>query len=115
MSFGLTHLQWFPGDDRPVSRTEYTYLPMAPSSIGISVGPSSLRDQSDDTPGDAVLTEGEPRVIGGRSGWVSRIGDQGIVFSYRCGEIQGESLWCLVRAATKFGEQVLHDFVASIQ
>lgn len=113
VGFGLTHLQWFPGNDVPVSQTEYTYPPLAPTSIGITVGPASLWALKDGTSGEEVLMRGEPSMIGDKQGF-AEFGETGWLFSFRCGSTGAEDVWCVVRAHSKIGRQGFEEFVASI-
>jgi hypothetical protein len=113
IGFGQTSLQWFPGNETPLSHTEYTYQPLAPTSIGIAVGPAFLWALKDGTPGEDILTSGDPTTIGDKQGY-AKFGQIGWLFSFRCGSTGGEDIWCVVRAHSKIGRQGFDAFVASI-
>jgi len=112
VAFGLTDLQWFPGIDAPVSQTEYTYPPLDKTSIGIAVGPAVIWSLKDGTPGEEVLSHGEPLTIGGKRGFADL--REIWFFSFRCGSTAKEDIWCVVRASPKVGRQGFDDFIASI-
>jgi hypothetical protein len=113
VGFGLTHLQWFPGNDMPVSHTEYAYTPQASTSIGIAVGPASLWALKDGTRGEEVLTRGDPTTIGDKQGF-GNFGETLWLFNFRCGSTGAEDVWCVVRAHSKVGRQGFDEFVSSI-
>jgi hypothetical protein len=114
MSFDQTTLRWFRGDVRPVSITEYTYVPMAPTSIDLTIGPEHNWDQNDGKSGEQILSYGTPTAILGRDGWLVQQ-NGGLFFSFHCGEVDGAPVWCNVTAASKIGRAAFDDFVSSIQ
>jgi hypothetical protein len=113
VTFGLTHLRWWPPSDVPLSSTDYDYPPLAPASFGISVAPESFwRSRSPD--GQFLPRTGESTSIGGRDGWV-RWGDTLWVFSYQCGVSRAGPLWCVVEADPDVGREAFEAFIESIE
>ena len=102
-----THLQWFPGRTRPVSKTEYWVPNTNRSSIGVSVGPSYYWG------GDSTWTNGEATTVAGKDGWLIEKGS-GLHFAYRCGSVDEATLWCVVRIPNTAADH-LAAFVGSLQ
>jgi len=113
-SFNDITLRWFQGDRRPTAESEYTYVPMAPTSIGLVVGPSYDWDQKDGTSGEQVLSYGTPTVIGTWDGWFTHE-QAAFVFRFHCGSVDGVAVWCIARTTDTIGRDGFDDFVASIQ
>lgn len=114
VGFGLTHLQWAPGRSKPTSRTQYVYEPLAPTSIGLSVGPAENWSRRDGRSGEDVLKSGELEEVGGKSGWMESE-ERGWEFAFPCGSSQMQEIWCLVMAPSTIGWEAFEDFVASIE
>jgi hypothetical protein len=92
-----------------ISATEYSYPPLAPTSMGVTVAASGFWG------GDASFFDGDhERVyIGGKDGWMARY-ENATTFAYACGEMQHETIWCVVRAPNTIPESVLEDFLESL-
>ena len=109
VAFGQTSLQWFPQFDRPLSTTEYTYLPLAPTSIGVGVLPSYFYAS-----GDEGATQGKETIFGSKSGWLKELG-YSFTFTYGCGEIGGYNLWCSVSSPKEVPREAFEHFVSTLQ
>jgi hypothetical protein len=109
VAFGLTHLQWFPQFERPISNTEYTYPPLAPTSMGVVVGPSYFFG------GDEESVAGkEHTTVGGKSGWLKE-GDMSFFFDFICGEVDGYNVWCGASAPKEVGWETFEHFVSTLE
>jgi hypothetical protein len=102
-----TYLQWIDERERPISETQYTYPPDAPSSIGVVVGPAYYWG------GDDTWTANTPAIVGGRDGWLSA-GDSARSFAFKCGAVEDETVWCVIRAPSVVTDSDLDQFVASV-
>jgi hypothetical protein len=109
VSFGRTHLQWFPQFDRPLSTTEYTFPPLAPTSIGVIVNPNYANSKH-----DRALPGYHQTEVGGRAGWLKE-GDLSWFFDFSCGEIDGHDLLCSVNAVKEIGWDAFEHFVSTLQ
>ena len=105
---GATYLKGRPGQHVLMSSSQYTFVPKAPESIGIDVGLASTWG------GDATWTKGDKLTINGKSGWI-HTKDNGLFFAYKCGFIEGETLWCIIRTGTDIGKQNVIAFVESLR
>jgi hypothetical protein len=113
-AFNLTTLRWFRGDRRPTSESQYSYVPMAPTSIGVTVGPAYDWDEKDGTSGEQVLSYGTPTAIGPWDGWFTD--HQGaFVFRFHCGAVDNVAVWCIARTTNAIGRDAFDAFVASIR
>jgi hypothetical protein len=109
VGYGLTHLQWFPELERPFSETQYTYPPLAPTSIGVTVTPSYFYQG-----GDTGATDGEPMTVGGKTGWMNE--DQTAwVFIFGCGSVDHVNVWCQVTGVKEIGWEAFEHFVSTLQ
>jgi hypothetical protein len=109
VAFGQTSLRWFPQFDRPLSTTEYTYPPLAPTSIGVGVLPSYFYPH-----GDEGATEGKQTVMGSKSGWLKEL-DYSFTFTYGCGEVDGYNLWCSVSSPKEVAREAFEHFVSTLE
>ena len=109
VAFGQTSLRWFPQFDRPLSETQYTYPPLAPTSIGVIILPSYFYPNGDDS-----ATNGEQTSVGSKSGWMNE-GGYSFSFTYGCGEVDGYNLWCSVSAPNEVPREVFEHFVSTLQ
>jgi len=108
LALGVTHLQWFPQFDRPLSETHYTYPPLPSTFIYVIVMPSYFsRDPSDWTSGRAMT-------VGGKAGWMPP-DDSMFRFSYPCGQVDGYEVWCHMRGDKKIGWEAFDHFVSTLQ
>jgi hypothetical protein len=107
MATGKTHLRFLPQFERPVSETQYAYVPLFPTSFTVNVGPSYFWR------GDETWTSGMPTQIGGLEGWMS---EDGFVrdFAYKCGAIDSVTVWCVVRAPLKIAKPDFEAFVDTL-
>ena len=92
---------------RPLSTTQYIFVPLAPTSIGIDVAPASDWDVP-------AIESGTPTSIGAKHGWMTRQDNVAFVFAYVCGTVGNEDLWCFVRAPAEVGIDAFNEFVNSI-
>ncbi len=106
MGFDQTALRNLRGYRRPMSSTEYTYAPLAPTSIGLVVAPSYDWSGS--------LAKGTNTLVGGHQGWLMRNDAIAITFAFTCGTVDGVDVWCVVRAPAEVGLPAVDDFVASV-
>ena len=109
-----TILRWFSGERRPTAESQYTYVPKAPTSIGLTVGPAYDWDRKDGTSGEVVLSYGTPMRIGQRDGFFTH-SQGGFEFSFHCGTVDGVAVWCIVRTTDRIGRAAFDAFVSSIQ
>jgi len=109
VAFGQTHLRWFPQFERPASTTQYTFPPLAPTSIGVIVSPSYFAAE-----GDEAMMSGRSMIVGGKSGWMLP-DDTSFVFNYLCGEVDGYNVWCSAGAVKDIGWEAFEHFVSTLQ
>ncbi len=103
------YLQNRPGASLPHAETQYTFVPLAPTSIGLVVAPGEYWK------GDATWTEAESITIGGKSGYRIRSGG-GRSFAYECGRgTQGQTIWCVAQASTGIDDADFERFISSLR
>jgi hypothetical protein len=108
VSYDVTHLQWFPQFARPMSRTQYTYPPLAPTSIGLSMAPAYWWGD------DQSMMNGRAIELGGRTAWVQS-DHLALDYALMCGSIDGLTLWCRVLCPASVGQTVCNEFVSNLQ
>ena len=114
LAFNQTTLRLFAGERRPTNESQYTYVPMAPTSIGVVVGPAYDWDQQDGTSGEQILSYGTPTPVGPWSGWFTDY--QGVFkFRFHCGSVDGVAVWCVVTTTNKIGRDAFDTFVESLR
>jgi len=109
VAFDQTTLQWFPQFDRPKSDTQYTFPPLAPTSIGVNVAPSYFYPE-----GDKGATSGKPMTVGGKTGWMDD-GKTAWVFVFDCGAVDDVKVWCQVTGVKEIGWESFDHFVSTLQ
>ena len=103
------YLQSQPGASLPRVETQYTFVPLAPTSIGLIVAPGEYWN------GDGTWTEAEAITIGGKSGYRIR-DDGGRSFAYECGRgPRDESVWCVASASAAIEDSDFDKFVGSLR
>ncbi|HYM16057.1 MAG TPA: hypothetical protein VEZ14_10905, partial [Dehalococcoidia bacterium] len=104
-----TYLQFRPGAPMPISKTQYTFLPLAPTSIGVAVGPGVYWD------GDATWTGAEATTIGGKSGYLIQ-SDSGRSFAYETARAPlGQIIWCVIQAPSAITMDDFEKFVSTLR
>jgi hypothetical protein len=88
---------------RPSAESQYTYPPLAPETFVVEVGPSY------DWGGDSTWTAGPTASIGDKGGWLIHG-----KFAYKCGEIDGVTLWCSIWGPAALPPGKLDEFIASV-
>jgi hypothetical protein len=66
--------------------------------------------------GDVTMMQGSQIPLGDKDGWLSE-SDDGVtrLFSYVCGSVNAETLWCTVVAATEIERDTFDRFVRSLR
>lgn len=115
VAYGLTHLQWFEGLERPQSRTIYWFTPpdwgMGRPGVGIGVDVAPAYYSPDGYP---TSIDGRATAVGGKSVWLIEE-EFAWVFIFDCGSVDDVKVWCQVTGPKDIGWDALDHFVSTLQ
>lgn len=93
-----------------VSMTQYTYPPLAPSSIGVDVAPAPKESRH------LLEFERAPeRTFGAHTGRLLRDDGTALEFIWYCGGADSPLIWCRVYGSAEIGIDAFGEFVATMR